>query len=119
MKTKGYYLSFEAIVSLLLLGLLLAMPLQARQPSLNDLHIFKKENDLLLLWAKQGSGLTLQRMAQDFKFAFPGKSGEMFLDGERIAIGGSGRESVASKAVFFDKGKKHGIRLVVFKQDFS
>ena len=120
MKAKGYYLSLEAIVSMALLGLLLAMPLQESKASLNDLHVFKKENDLLIIWAKQHDSLNREKALQDFKFAFPGKSAEIFFDGKKIAIGKPGLESVASNAVFFDRQmKRHEIRLVVFKQDFG
>jgi len=119
-KGKGFYLSFETIVSMALLGLLLALPMQIEQPSLNDLHLFKKENDLLLLWVKRQGLLSEEQMVEEFKFAFPGKSGEIFLDGKKLEIGKEGREAVASKAVFFDGfGKKHEIGLTVFKQDFS
>ncbi len=120
MKSEGYYLSIEALVSMALLGLLLAMPLQESRASLLDLHIFKKENDLLLLWAKQYDSLGEEKMLQDFLFAFPGKSGEIFFDGKRTAIGKQGQESIASEAIFFDRQmKRHEIRLVVFKRDFG
>jgi len=105
----------EAIVSLALLGLLLAMPLHENKPNLANLHAFKKENDLLLLWAKQPE-LNEAQMLQDFKFAFPGKSGLIVFGGKELAIGKQGGKSVSSKAVFFDKHlKKREMRLTVFK----
>ena len=117
MKNEGYYLSIEAIISMLLLGLLLAMPLYEGRPGLYDLHVFKKENDMLLLWARQPERLSEAQLLQDFEFAFGGKSGLIVWNGKSIAIG-KGEESVSSKAVFFDRQmKRHEIRLVVFKQD--
>lgn len=114
----GYYLSFEAIVSLALLGSLLAMPLHDSNTNLNDLHVFKKENDLLLHWAKTDS-LNEETIEQEFKFAFPEKSGEIFWNGKKISIGKQGKESISSKAIFFDKSlQEQEIILIVFKQDF-
>jgi len=117
---QGYYLSLEAIFSLALLGSLLAMPLHDGSPDLNDLHVFKKENDLLLHWAKTSGSLDEERIVQEFKFAFPGKSGEISWKGKKISIGKPGKESIGSKAVFFDaQTEKREMALIVFKQDFS
>ena len=108
------------MVSLALLGLLLAMPLHESQPSLNSLHILKKENDLLLIWAKQHELLNEKTMLQDLEFAFPGKSAEIFFDGKKTEIGKPGLESISSKAVFFDRhSERHEITLIVFKQQIS
>ena len=76
-KNKGYWLSFEAIISMALLGILLSMPLQESRIGLENLYIFKKESDLLLLWAKEGAP-ELKRMKADFELAFPEKSGIVF-----------------------------------------
>lgn len=117
---QGYYLSLEAIASLALLGSLLAMPLHNSSLDLNELHVFKKENDLLLHWAKTNASLDAKTIEQEFKFAFPGKSGKILWNGKKISIGKPGEESVGSKAVFFGKGmQKQEITLIVFKQDFS
>jgi len=116
-KTEGYYLSLEAILSMALLGILLASPLPEAMPGLENLHLFKKENDLLLLWARQFDSVNERVLREDFEFAFPGKSGEITLDGKKLAVGKKGRESVSSEAVFFDRHMQaHKIRLVVFKK---
>ena len=116
MKSKAFYLSLEAIVSMALLGLLLAMPLQTGQPSLNNLHVFKKANDLLLLWAREYDSLTEAKLLQDFGFAFPGKAGKIVWNEKTVSVGRQGQESISSQAVFFDRhGQKQKILLVVFK----
>ncbi len=116
-KNKGYWLSFEAIISMALLGILLSMPLQESRPGFENLHIFKKESDLLLIWAK--SPVKFEEMKKDFEKAFPGKSGAVYFDGEKIAIGKPAGKAISSKVIFFRQMQKHELRLVVFKGDFS
>ena len=116
-KNKGYWLSFEAIISMALLGILLSMPLQESRPGLENLHIFKKESDLLLLWAK--APVKFEEMEKDFEMAFPNKSGAIYFDGKKIAIGKPTGKAISSKVIFFRQMKKHELRLVVFKNDFS
>lgn len=113
-------MSSEAIVSMLLLIMLLSLPLPQQRNYLNDLHAFKKENDLLLLWMQQGSSLSLVEMQQDLRFAFPGRSGKILVDGKQLEIGRGHGKSIASEIVFFDSGmQKHEIRLTVFKQQLA
>jgi len=115
-KDNGYYLSTEAIVSLLLLGLLLSTPLHESNESLSNLHVFKKENDLLLLWAGQWPDLSEKQIVQDFEFAFPGKAGQVFWKGKTIEIGAKGEDAIASEIVFFDRfAQKQSLGIVVFK----
>lgn len=117
---RGFWLSVEAIACLALLGMLFAAGAGLERPGFLDLHLFKKENDLLLAWAKQYSSLNEARIVNDVKFAFPGKSALVFFDGKKFSVGKAGPESVASGAVFFDKEmKRHELRLVVFKQSFQ
>jgi len=114
--SNGFWLSVEAIVCLALLGLLLVTEVPVERHSLLDLHLFKKENDLLLAWAKGFGGLTELEMRQMFSEAFPEKAGEIFVDGKRIAVGRPRGESVAASAKFFGKSLElHELRLVVFK----
>ncbi|MDP2973801.1 MAG: hypothetical protein Q8N60_02005 [Candidatus Diapherotrites archaeon] len=115
---KGFYLSMEAILSMVLLVSLLAFPLPQQSSYLNDLHVFKKENDLLLLWQQQGSSLNLEQMQRDFQFAFPGLSGKIVFDGIEKPVGTGKNESIASEIAFFDGlMQRHEIKLVVFKQN--
>ncbi len=118
MKNKGFYLSAEAILSMALLVSLLAFPLPQQSSYLNDLHVFKKENDLLSIWQMQGSSLNAGQMQGDFRFAFPGVSGKIVLDGTETTVGEGGKAGIASEIVFFDGlMQRHEIKLVVFKQD--
>jgi hypothetical protein len=115
-KQGGFWLSVEAIVCLALLGMVFLAVAPVERPSLLDLHLFKKENDLLLAWAKGFDGLSEGKMREMFSEAFPGKAGEMFVDGKRIAVGKPGKEAVAAGAKFFDKHVKlHELRVAVFK----
>ncbi len=118
MKNKGFWLSFEAIVSMTLLGILLSSPLQESIPGLENLHIFKKESDLLLLWTKEPA-LELKKMEADFELAFPEKSGEIYFDNKKIKIGEPTKTTISSKVIFFRQMQKHELRIVVFKNDFS
>ncbi len=122
-KNRGFWLSFEAIISMALLGILLSSPLQESRPGLENLHIFKKESDLLLLWTKDDT-LELKEMEADFELVFPGKSGTIYFDGKKISIGElKGKESsskaISSKVIFFRQMQKQELRIVVFKNDFS
>lgn len=120
MKEKAYYLSLEALISLSLLALLLSMPLQETSLSLNSLHVFKKESELLLFWVREWEELGEKDFVAGFEFAFPGKSGEIFLDGKKLSVGKKGLEGIANSVVFFDrKLQRHELTIVVFKQDFS
>lgn len=114
----GYWLSFEAIVSMALLGILLSSPLHESRPGLENLHIFKKESDLLLLWIKDGVP-ELKKMETDFELAFPGKSGEIYFDSKKVEIGKPSKTTISSKVIFFRQMQKHELRIVVFKNDFS
>ncbi len=118
MKNNGYWLSFEAIISMALLGILLSSPLQESRPGLENLHIFKKESDLLLLWTKEYLP-ELKGMKADFEKTFQNKSGAIYFNGKKIAIGKPTSESISSKVIFFRQMQKHELRLVVFKNDFS
>ncbi len=113
---KGFYLSAEAILSMALLVSLLAFPLPQQSSYLNDLHVFKKENDLLSLWQMQGSTLSAEQMQRDFRFAFPDVGGKIVLDGIETTVGEGGKAGIASEIVFFDGlMQRHEITLVVFK----
>ena len=120
MKTKGFCLSLEAIMSLAFLGLLLSIPVPENSQSLNELHVFKKANDLLIIWAADFENLNREKIIQDFEKAFPGKSGEIFFGAERIVAGNPKGEAVSSQAVFFVSSlERKEIRLVVYKGYFS
>jgi len=118
MKNSGFWLSFEAIVSMALLGILLSSPLQESKPGLENLHIFKKESDLLLLWTKDYTP-ELKEMKEDFELVFPGKSGTIYFDGKKIEIGEFAEKAISSKIIFFRQMQKHELRIIVFKNDFS
>ncbi len=118
MKNNGFWLSFEAIISMALLGILLSSPLQESRPGLENLHIFKKESDLLLLWTKDDTP-ELKEIAADFELAFPEKSGAIYFDGKKIEIGEFAGKAISSKVIFFRQMQKHELRIVVFKNDFS
>jgi hypothetical protein len=119
-KNNGYWLSVEAIVSMALLASLLSMPMQESGQGFSGLQMLKKENDLLLLWARGHESTGLAKMGIDFKKAFPGKSGIVSMDGTELAIGTRGTEAVASSVSFFDRQmQRHELSLVVFKGNFS
>ena len=116
MQLKGFYLSTDAILSLLLLSALLAAqaPLEAADVSLRELYVLQKENDLLRLWMVEGA-FNENAMQRDFAFVFPGSSGKIVIDGREILVGKKGEEGTASSLLFFDSGMHgHRIGLIVF-----
>ena len=112
---KGYYLSAESILTIALLGIMLTTPIQQTKESLMDLHIYKKENDLLMLWVKTGT-IEEKTAREGFETAFPNKSGKITMDNIEVEIGKQGKESLASGIMFVDKKlEEHELRVVVFK----
>lgn len=115
--TAGIYLSIEAVFSMLVLVMLLAVPLSAQKPNLERVYLVQKENDLLAAWARErqqdGNEIT-----SDFMFVFPGKSGEVEMEGgEPIAIGEPGRageKSVVSGHYVDGEMRLIGIKLTVY-----
>ena len=117
MECDGFWLSVEAIVSLALLGLLISMDFHAEGESLMGLHVFKKENDLLLAWVKGFDSFSGEKAVQDLAFAFPGKSCSLFVDGQKI-LEGKGSEGISAGVKFFGKNLElHELSLIVFNQD--
>lgn len=111
--SAGIYLSIEAVFSMLVLVMLLAVPLSAQKPNLERVYLMQKENDLLAAWARerQQDG---NEIASDFMFVFPGKSGEVEMDrGKPITIGEPGR--AGEKSVVSGHYVDGGIRLVRIK----
>ena len=87
MKNKGFYLSLEALTSIALLALLISMPLQEKETGLEDLQLFKKENDLLIIWAKRFDWIGEEQIRQELEFAFPGKEAIIIIDGTVVLSG--------------------------------
>lgn len=113
---KGYYLSAEAILTIILLGILITVPVQQTRTSLLDLHIYKKENDLLLTWIKQFDTINKTKMKQEFEKTFPNKTGKIMMDTKEIQIGKQGTENIASRIRFLDKNlQEHELIIIVFK----
>ena len=111
----GFWLSVEAIVSLALLGLLISMDFSYGEESLMDLHVFKKENDLLLVWVKGFDSFSEEKAVQDIGLAFSGKSCSLFVDGRRV-LDGKGTEGISAGVKFFGGNLElHEISLIVFK----
>ncbi|RLG18090.1 hypothetical protein DRN67_04555 [Candidatus Micrarchaeota archaeon] len=111
---RGFYLSTEAIISLLLLGALLALETPKEKPGLTELHILQKENDLLRTWLLEGS-FDEKAMEQDFLALFPNSAGIISMDGKETIVGRRGSTAIASRLVFFDSAlEKHEIELIVF-----
>ena len=86
MNHRGIYLTFEAMLSLLILFAIISIPLQNELQGLNELHILQKENDLLKAWLSKRD-FDLDEMKMDFEFVFPNSSGEIDIGNERIAVG--------------------------------
>ena len=86
MNCRGIYLTFEAMLSLLILFAIISIPLQNEPQGLNELHILQKENDLLKAWLFERD-FDLEEMKKDFEFVFPNSSGEIEIENERIAVG--------------------------------
>lgn len=115
MRNNGFYASMEALLSLLLLAAMLLTVREAKGPSLENLYILQKENDLLKLWAKEGIPAG-EEMTGDFELAFPGRGGEIRVNDIIIPIGDSSKEAVSSEILFIDSHlNKTKVVLAVFK----
>ena len=116
MKNNGFWASFEAMLSLLVLVAIIVSIPETEQPSMQNLYILQKEHDLLKVWAKQGLH-PMEEMVSDTKFAFPNKSFEIRANDKAKRFGeSSGEERVSASLLFFDsKMQKTEVTLVVFK----
>ena len=113
---RGFYLSLEALLSLIALTALIAIPAGQPATTLDDLYVFQKENDALKVWAAQGLPGE-EEMAGDVAFVFPGQYAELMVNGKIIAVGtpkGTGT-GISSELHFFDSAlNEHVVRLTVF-----
>lgn len=116
MNAKGLYASVEAMLSLLLLVAVLLSIQETEEPSLENLYLLQKENDLLKLWVKNGIP-PKEEMVADFALVFPGKSGEIRVNESIISVGNyKGNEAMASEILFIDSQlNKTRVALLVFK----
>lgn len=88
MDSRGFYLAIEALVSMALLAMILALPIEANANDYRELYILQKQSDLLKVWMAQGSlELDSEKMVSDFEFIFPGHAGILDIDGSEIEIG--------------------------------
>ena len=110
---KGFYLSLEAGISLLILVFILVAAIGVgNNTDLKELYILQKENDLLKMWAKEG--ISEKGMVSDFEFAFSGSCGFLEIDGKKSG-GNCLGNSVASSAIFVDENlQKRKVTLNVF-----
>lgn len=97
---KGFYLSMEAIISLIILISILTVPLESERVNLMDVYIFQQENDLLKIWTIRGE-FNAGEMTSDFKFLFRGKSGIVEIGGSKITIGSDFTGNAVSSTAYF------------------
>ena len=105
MNRRGIYLTFEAMLSLLILLAIISIPMQNKMENLDELHILQKENDLLKAWLFERA-FDLDGMREDFEFVFPNSSGEIEIGKEKIAVGkpvGKHREIYSASGFALDE----------------
>ena len=117
MKNNAFYLSFEAMLSLLVLVAVVSAIETEENDAFENLYILQKEHDLLKIWAKKKIPM-LQEMASDFMFAFPKKGGKVGVNNVWVRVGKQEGEAVCSSMNFFDsKISKKNVSVCVFKQN--
>ncbi len=89
MNRRGLYLTFEAMLSLLILFAILSIPAHNQIENLDELHILQKEDDLLKAWLFERD-FELDEMKRDFEFVFPNSSGTIEIGNEKITVGKPG-----------------------------
>ena len=115
MKSNAFYLSSEAMLSLLVLVAVVSAAETRESDGFENLYIMQKQHDLLKIWAKKKIPM-LQEMASDFMFAFPQKSGAVGVNGVWVELGEQKGEVVCSSMNFFDsKMVQRNVSICVFK----
>lgn len=99
---RGFYLSLEACVSLILLIIaILAVAGVDPDTNLKEIYILQKENDLLKIWSRKCT-FSESEIISDFNFAFPESCGKIEVDGIIISNNNCAGNSISSSAYFFD-----------------
>lgn len=115
---KGIFYLMEGTIALLLMGMILiAASLHGTQKpgeKINELYITQRLHDLLKCRFIE-KNFSLAEMESDFKKLFPGKSGFVELDGERIEIGLGKGKAIAVNAVYYSSDlKRSELRALVY-----
>jgi hypothetical protein len=107
---KGFVLSFEATLTLILFSLILLSVPQTKTQNFTDLIILQQENDLLKIWSKNYSP---SEMITDVKTNFDNAS--LFVDNIELVKGIKTKKSIASNAIILDFFLiEHSVRIVVY-----
>ncbi len=107
---KGFVLTMEAVISILLFGIAILCINLPSENSLKELLIIQQENDLLKVWSIDFPSES--EMILDTKSLFENAS--VYLDGAEI-LKGSGNESVSSEGIIIDDFLiERKIRIVVY-----
>lgn len=83
MDEEGLYLGVEAVLSLVILVMLLAVPYAKTDIRMDELVIMQKAHDLLKVWGMDSSW-DEEEMAEDFRFVFPNKGGGITIGGKDV-----------------------------------
>ena len=115
---KGIYLSFEAILSMLILVSLLIV-LQGNDfnegKKLDDLYIIQKSHDLIKVASIKGN-FNEEELAEDFEFVFNGMSGEVILNGNELLVNEKSSEAIVVEAAFFKPNlERIDVKVKVFR----
>ncbi len=107
---KGFVLSFEAALTLILFSLILISVPQPKTQNFTDLIILQQENDLLKIWSKNYSPF---EMVNDVKTNFYNAS--LFIDDVPLLSGKLTKNSIASEGILLDLFLiEHKVRIVVY-----
>lgn len=102
---KAFVFSAEAIVALLLIASIAAIPPQKHETNLIELLLLQKENDLLKVWAKEKT--SIDEMKSDFEFVFYGKSGKAAINETEAFFGKQNcKKEISSNATYFSLNEK-------------
>ena len=114
MNSKAQHLTVDAIICLLFVGAIAAVPLKQQGAGLGvELLLFQQENDLMKAWLSE-EGLSLERMGADAEKIFEGRKVALVLGSERMVLDGFGSRAVASETFCVENGKLLRLRVIAY-----
>jgi len=104
-KQKGFSFTFEALLSLVVLVIILSVPVGNKENNLEKIYSLQKENDLIKIWIKTGN-FGEKEITEDFRKMFPFQKGEIMIENRKIKISGKKGETVLKSSGFYYKNNK-------------
>ena len=109
---KGFVLTLEAGISILIFALLLFALPQQKSESMKELAAIQEANDLLRVWSAKTP--TAQEMTGDLNGVFAGKA-ELWINEKEIISAQKTQNSIATEGALIDGAlNENKVRIVVY-----